>query len=148
MAAVREQRLRFPRRTRGLTFVTVLLLLAIAGGVYWVVTFGPAYWDDREVKSALNEAANLCYHEPNDQRVREFILRRLHSLFDREGPDGKTAFVIDLDPADLRIERSQTPKRVDIWLTYSRTVKTPGIDQPRIVTFVDHVDQDLSDVKW
>ena len=135
------------RRERGLTFVSVLLLLAAAAGVFWLLTFGSAYWDNQEVKSMLKEAANLCYHEHNDKRVRDFIMRKLQQQFGQPGQaDGRLA--IDLDPQDLRIERTDTPKHVDIWLTYSRTVKTPFVDQERTVTFSDHADQDLSDVKW
>jgi hypothetical protein len=136
------------KEQRGLTFVTLLLLLAIAGGVYWLVTFGPAYWENQEVKSTLKEAANLCYHERNDQKVRDFILRKLDQQFGVPGRAGKQQLSIDFDPADLRIERAESPKHVDIWLTYSRTVKTPFVDQERSVTFSDHADQDLTDVKW
>ncbi|HEY2031721.1 MAG TPA: hypothetical protein VGH20_21155 [Myxococcales bacterium] len=135
------------RRERGLTFISVLLLLGVAAGVVWLVTFGPAYWDNQEVKSTLNAAANLCYQEHNDAKVRAFIMRKLQQQFGDPGFEGKQ-LAIDLDPQDLRIERTQSPKHVDIWLTYSRTVKTPFVDQERTVTFSDHADQDLSDVKW
>lgn len=135
------------RRERGLTFITVLLLLGIAAGVFWIITFGSAYWENQEVKSMLKEAANLCYHEHNDGKVRAFIMRKLEQQFGQPGqPDKRLA--IDLDPQDLRIERTESPKHVDIWLTYSRTVRTPFVDQERTVTFSDHADQDLSDVKW
>jgi hypothetical protein len=133
------------RGERGITFVTVLLLLAVLGGAYWVMTFGSAYWENQEVKTLLKEAANLSYHEKSDQRVREFILRRLQSQFPGSG---KQAMALDFDPGDLRIERTESPKHINIWLTYSRTVKTPFVDQERSVTFNDFAEQDLSDVKW
>jgi hypothetical protein len=136
------------RSQRGLTFVTVLMLLAVAGGIWWVATFGSAYWENQEVKSTLKEAANLCYHEQSDDRVRAFIERKLHAMFDVQGPSGKPRMAIDFDPGDLRVERTQSPKHVNIWLTYSRTVKTPIVDQERTVVFTDHADADLSDVKW
>jgi hypothetical protein len=133
---------------RGLTFVAVLFYLAIASGIWWVATFGPAYWENQEVKSTLHEAANLCYHERNDEEVRKFILKRLQSMFEVPGARGQSAMSIDLDPGDLRVERTQSPKHVNIWLTYSRTVKTPFINQERSVTFTDFAEQDLNDVKW
>jgi hypothetical protein len=135
-------------RERGLTFVTLLIFVAIAAGILWILTFGSAYWDNQQVKSTLKEAANLCYHEPSDQRVREFILRKLDQQFGVVGAGGKHALAIDFDPQDLRIDRMQSPKHVDIWLTYSRTVMAPFVDQERTVTFSDHVEQDLSDVRW
>ena len=132
---------------RGLTFVTVLIIAALVGGVYWAATFGSAYWDNQEVKSDLKEAANLCYHEPDNAKVQAFIMRKLHAMFDvQEG--GKTTMRIDLDPADLRVERTTSPKWVHIYLTYSRVVRTPVLGTERNVTFADHADADLSDVKW
>jgi hypothetical protein len=133
---------------RGLTFVAVLFYLAIAAGIWWVATFGPAYWENLEVKSTLHEAANLCYHERNDAAVRKFIVGKLHTLFDVPGPPGQATMSIDFDPGDLRLERTETPKHVNIWLTYSRTVKTPFVNQERSVTFTDFAEQDLNDVKW
>jgi hypothetical protein len=133
------------RGERGFTFVTALLLLAVLGGVYWVMMFGSAYWENQEVKTTLKEAANLCYHEKNDQRVKDFIVRKLQGQFPGSGAQKMS---IDFDPADLRIERTDSPKHVNIWLSYSRTVKTPFVDQERSVTFNDFADQDLSEVKW
>jgi len=138
------------RRQRGLTFITVLMLVAFAAGVWWMLTFAPVYWENQEVKSMLKEAANLCYHEPSDEQVRIYIIKRLHGMFDLPGakPGRPATMAIDFDPGDLRIERTQSPKHVNIWLTYNRTVKTPVVEQERSVTFADHVEQDLSEVKW
>ena len=55
---------------------------------------------------------------------------------------------IDVQRDDLRIERTESPKFVNIWLTYYRTVTVPLVGQQRQVTFVDHAEQDLSPVKW
>jgi hypothetical protein len=132
---------------RGLTFVTVLIILGVLGAVYWVTTFGSAYWDNQEVKSSLKEAANMCYHERDDAKVTAFVIRKLHGMFDVQ-ENGKTVLKIDFDPGDLRVERTTSPKWVHVYLTYSRTVRTPLTGQERSVTFVDHADADLSDVKW
>jgi hypothetical protein len=133
---------------RGLTFMTVLILVAILGGVYWAATFGNAYWENQEVKSTLKEAANLCYHEREDSRIVIFITRKLHDMFDVQDGGGKKTMRIEFDPGDLRVERTASPKWVHIYLTYSRTVKTPLTGQERTVTFNDHAEADLSDVKW
>ena len=51
--------------------------------------------------------------------------------------------------AGVDIERIDTPKRlVHIWLTYHRVIRIPLAGQEREITFVDHVEQDLSPVKW
>jgi hypothetical protein len=136
---------------RGITLVTVLIVLAIAAGLFWIVTFGQAYWDNMEVNGILKQAANMCYREHDDGTIRRFIFRRLHELFDEEVEDhGRmvTMMRIEAEPDDLRIERSQVPAYVNIWLTYNRTVKIPIAGGTRTLQFVDHAEQDLSPVKW
>jgi hypothetical protein len=93
----------------------------------------------------------MCYREHDDGPIRRFIFRRLHELFDEEVEDrGRmvTVMRIEADPDDLRIERSQVPAYVNIWLTYNRTVRIPLAGGTRTLQFVDHAEQDLSPVKW
>jgi hypothetical protein len=139
------------RSDRGVTIVTVLVVLGAFAGVFWALTYGPAYWENFEVKRVLKEAANMSYRDPNDQRVRDHILRELHLLFDENVEDhGRviTKMRIDVEEGDLRIERTQMPAFVHIWLTYSRSVQVPLLKQQRRVTFNEYAEQDLSPVKW
>jgi hypothetical protein len=139
------------RSQRGITFVTVLLFVAAVAGVLWVVTYGEAYWEDFEVKRVLKEAANLSYREADDARIRAFVFNELKHLFEHKVEDhGRviSEMRIDVDESDLRIERTQIPAFVHIWLTYSRDVEVPLIHQQRRVTFNDYAGQDLSPVKW
>jgi len=139
------------RSDLGITFVTVLLFAAALAGVLWAVTYGGAYWENLEVKRVLKEAANLSYRESDDRRVREYVFKELHHLFDQKVEDhGRviTEMRIDVDDGDLRIERTQVPAFVHIWLTYSRDVQVPLLHQQRRVTFNEYAEQDLSPVKW
>lgn len=138
------------RPHRGLTFVTVLMLAGAVALVGWIVTYGPAYWDNVDVNRTLKEAANMCYREPNDERVRDWVFGQLHQKFDtgERGPDGMPAMSIDLQREDLRIERTDAPKWVHLWLTYRRRVQLPVVGGEREVVFLDHAEQDLAPVKW
>jgi len=139
------------RSDRGLTFVTVLVVVAIAAGVLWLATYGPAYVENFEVKRVLKEAANMSYRQPDDRELRNYVFRELHHLFDQKIEDhGRviTEMRIDVDEGDLRIERTQIPAYIHIWLTYSRDVQVPLLGQQRRVTFNDYAGQDLSPVKW
>jgi hypothetical protein len=139
------------RSDRGLTFITVLLFVGIAASVLWFATYGQAYWENFEVKRVLREAANLSYREADDRRIREYVFRELHHIFDQKVEDhGRvlTEMRIDVDDGDLRIERTQIPALVHIWLTYSREVQVPLLKQQRRVTFNEYAEQDLSPVKW
>ena len=129
----------------------MLLFAAALAAVLVGVTYGEAYWENLEVKRVLKEAANLSYRESDDRRIREYVLKELHHLFDQKVEDhGRviTEMKIDVDDGDLRIERTQVPAFVHIWLTYSRDVQVPLLHQQRRVTFNEYAEQDLSPVKW
>lgn len=139
------------RRDRGITFVTVLIVVGIAAAIFWFATYGQAYWENFEVRRVLKEAANLSYRESDDRRIREYVFKELHHLFDQKVEDhGRvvTEMRIDVDDGDLRIERTQIPAVMNIWLTYSRDVEVPLLHQQRRVTFNEYASQDLSPVKW
>ena len=139
------------RSDLGITFITVLLFAAALAAVLVGVTYGEAYWKNLEVKRVLKEAANLSYREADDRRIRDYVFRELHHLFDQKVEDhGRviTEMKIDVDDGDLRIERTQVPAFVHIWLTYSRDVQVPLLHQQRRVTFNEYAEQDLSPVKW
>ena len=139
-------------RPRGITLVTVLIFLAVAGGIYWLFAFGQAYWDNLEVKGILRQAANECYRQADDEKVRGFIVARLNESLAREGEDryGRrvTRLPIDFDLGDIQIQRNEVARYVNIWFTYQRKVSLPLMKQERSVTFTDHAEQDLSPVKW
>jgi len=139
------------RRDRGITLITVLVFVGAVAAVLWLATYGEAYWENFEVKRVLKEAANLAYRQPEDKYVREYVFRELHHLFDQKLEDhGRviTEMRIDVEEDDLRIERTQVPALVHIWLSYSRDVRVPLLHQQRRVTFDEYVEQDLSPVKW
>ncbi|HET9752869.1 MAG TPA: hypothetical protein VFP52_07900 [Myxococcales bacterium] len=136
---------------RGITFVTVLLVVGLAAAVIWAVGVGPAYVENFEVKRVLAEAANMSVHDGDDEHVKDFVFRRLHQLFDEQVEDhGRmvTEMRIDVDRGDLRIERTEIPRFVHIWLTYSRDVTVPVVNLERRLTFNDYAEQDLTPVKW
>ena len=138
------------RKPRGLTFITVLLVAGAVALIGWIVTYGPAYWDNVDVNRTLKEAANMCYREPDDEKVKNWVFLQLHRQFDTEEKDGSgmPVMAIDVQRDDLRIERTESPRFVNIWLTYQRLVNVPLLNKQRSVTFVDHAEQDLSPVKW
>ena len=139
------------RSDLGITFITVLLFAAALAAVLVGVTYGEAYWENLEVKRVLKEAANLSYREADDRRIRDYVFKELHHVFDQKVEDhGRviTEMKIDVDDGDLRIERTQVPAFVHIWLTYSRDVQVPLLHQQRRVTFNEYAEQDLSPVKW
>jgi hypothetical protein len=139
-------------RPRGFTFVTLLVLVAALAAIFWAVTYGPAYVENFEVGRIVHEAANLCYREHDDEKVKDFIMNRLNQQFGIEVMDHgrlQTVLKFDMDREDIRIDRTeQPPLEVNIWVTYRRTITIPLAGDQRQVVFTDHAGQDLSPVKW
>lgn len=139
------------RRERGFTFVTLLFLLAISAGIYWIVVFGGAYWDNHEVKSVLRHAGNLAYTDLDDNHVRKFITDRMTDLFGYETTEyGRKVqrLRIEYAPEDLIIERTRVPPSIRIRLAYTRVISLPIIGGERALYFPLDIEQDLSPVDW
>jgi hypothetical protein len=132
--------------------MTVVIILAAAGAVFWSITYGEAYWDNLEVKHLVHQAANMCYRERDPKVVKIYIIRKLHEQFDEKVEDnhGRTVTVtkIDFDDDDVRVERSEVPLKADVWLTYNRTINIPIVGGTRTLQFNEHAEQELSPVKW
>lgn len=140
-----------PAGPRGITIVTVLILLVLAGGVYWLVVFGGAYWDNQEVKAVVRQAGNIAYSQPNDDQIRSFIIKKTQDMFEYEYEEfgqRKKGYKVDLRPEDVLIERNQVPPWIRIDVTYSRIIRPPFHQPEKQLDFAIHVDQDLSPVKW
>ena len=124
------------RHDRGLSFVSVILLVLLAGAVWWSMTYGGAYLDNISIKTDLREAAYLSMKRPDDD-VRGFIMRKLSAY-----PN------LDVTPEDLRLEKTDNGNTVILDLTYRRRVKPLFLDDERVVVFTRHMEQDISPVKW
>lgn len=122
-------------RRRGFSFVSFLFLVAALAGIWWVISFGPAYWDNISIKGHVHEAANQAMRANEDQ-VRAFILKKLAAY-----PN------LSVQPDDVRIDL-QPGQQIAIDLTYSRAVKPLFASEERSVIFTRHVEQDLKPVKW
>jgi len=125
------------RRARGFSVVTALILIVAAGVAWWGISYGPAYLDDMDVKTLLREAAAKAYHDPSDERIRLFILDKMRNM-----PK------LIVTPDDVRIERTETPKYIRIWVSYTRAVKPLFSSSERTLSFSKQAEQDLSPVKW
>lgn len=139
-------------RARGFTIVSFLLLVGVLAGIFWCVTYGPAYIERFEVSSIVREAAGMCYREQDDEKIKAFILNRFNQSFTVDVMDhGRMERVLKFDFTpndDIRIDRAKIPPEVNIWVSYRRNVSVPFVGQERQVEFTVHAYQDLSPVKW
>ncbi len=139
------------RRERGVNFIGVAILLALAAGFYWLVVFGAVHWENHELRAVIGQACNIAYQEIDDRRVRQFIVTRTDEMFGYDYEEfgmRKHGSKINFEPDDLILERSKIPPAMRIRLNYTRTVKLPIIGGERQLAFNIDVTQDLSPVKY
>jgi len=141
----------FKARERGVNFVSLALLLAVAAGFYWIIVFGGVHWENHELKSVIGQACNIAYQETADERVRQFIVKRADEMFGYDYEEfgmRKHGSKIAFEPDDLILERSKVPPEMRIQLSYTRMVKLPIFGGERQLAFHIDVKQDLSPVKY
>ena len=120
-----------------MSIVTFFFLVGLLAGIWWLISFGPAYWDNVGIKGDVYEAANMCMKEGDDEVVRKWLLYRLQSTYKD----------LNVTPDDVHIDR-QPHISVAIDLSYRRMVKPLLVSDERTIVFNRHVDQDLRPVKW
>jgi hypothetical protein len=146
-----EERTMRRARERGVNFIGILILAAIAAGMYWIVVFGAVHWENHELKATLGQACNIAYQDLDDVRIRRWIMTRVDELFGYEYEEfgqRKRGSKIQFEPEDLTLERTKIPPEMRIRLHYTRTVKLPIIGGERQLAFAIDVKQDLSPVKY
>lgn len=139
------------RGERGITFVTILLLAALGGAAWWLVTYGPVIWESHEVKVLARQAANIAYGELDDAKIRAFLVDKTRAMSEyeyEEMGERKKGWRIDLREEDILIERNKVPAWIKIDLTYTRTWVPAWGGGERQKVFHHHVEQDLTPVKW
>jgi hypothetical protein len=136
-----------PRRARRLergaaSWVTVLLVLGLAGGGYAAVVFVPPAVLHYEVKQVVRDYGNQAIKNPNDEQLVRDMVQKIRSLDDVAGLDdaGRTVRipVIDLKKEEVLWERSKDPLELHVAFEYPRTLELPFVD--RIVERVYQVD--------
>ena len=114
-----------------ITSVGLLLVLALAAGVYLAWTWIPVYAAHYEVVQVVRHFANLAAKDPNDGQLVEAMLAKLRSLEQvvDEGPDGRRQArpVVDVRPQDVTWERVQ-PATLHVAFDYAREVELPLVD--------------------
>jgi hypothetical protein len=140
------------RDERGVSWVTVLLLLCLATGGYLIWVWGPVYLVHYEVKQVVRDFANQSVKNLDDAGQRVIMTNRLASLdrVDYVDEYGRPAWMpaVNVRPEQVVWERSKDPPTLRIAFEYTRPVRYPLIDRESQVTF--EIDQtfDTSRPDW
>jgi hypothetical protein len=125
--------------------VSVLLLLAVGGGVYWAVLFGPVYFDNLDVREAV-DAAFSRYHIEGEKRARQYLLDRLntrtpegtighHFEVDDDGVERELPG-LDVPEEDVSFDYDERTSELTVRVEYDRVVVLKPTRKRRTVHFV------------
>ncbi|HLL52942.1 MAG TPA: hypothetical protein VK447_05310 [Myxococcaceae bacterium] len=108
-----------------INFTALILLAAIAAGLYAVILFAPVYADDWDVKEAINIAHNQI-GKLSDGQARELIRGKLHYVGTHQQYDLygnlKTVQGLGLSDEAIVIERDHVRGTALIRVDYEREV--------------------------
>lgn len=138
-----------------MTWVTALLLAAVAVSAYLAWVWIPIYFVNYEVKQVVRDYANQAVKNPADAFLVEAMVHKFRTL-DGEpvlGDDGRMhkAPVIDLKPQEIVWERTLStvdPPTLRVAFEYTRRVHYPWIERVDEATFQIDMTFDISRPDW
>lgn len=131
---------RWPRPAGRVNFVSLLVLAAIAGGIYWVIIFSPVYLDNLDVKEAISVAYNQVGKRSPDQ-LRAEIKAKLNDKklgWHREDDGYGNVTVVGglgIQDEQIFIERNDVTNEVLIRVEYEREVVLKPTERVRFIRF-------------
>ena len=120
--------------------IAVVILGAVAYGIWWVITFSGIYLDNIDVKDAVEGAYNLSNRQ-DDATIAGSIVGKtnLSTLGNHEEDDGygtiKTVGGLGLKEENIVITRDEVAKRISIVVSYQRKVLLKPTSKVKFVKF-------------
>jgi hypothetical protein len=134
-----------------ITSVGVLLVLALAAGVYVAWTWVPVYVVHYEVKQVVRNFGSLAVKNHDDAQLVDGMVAKIRSLEQvvSEGPDGQRQArpLIELAPEDVTWERVE-PASLHVAFDYGREVTLPLLDRRLERVMSVDLTMDISTPHW
>jgi hypothetical protein len=115
------------RKTRGaVSLISLVLLLGLAAGGYALWVFVPPYLDNLDVREACTASFNRMAADPENDRVRLYLMDRLKRIgthWDNEGGTWQEKPGLGLGDSDVLIDRDAAEHTGRIQVDYQRGVK-------------------------
>jgi hypothetical protein len=155
MTTPRPKPVRLLDENGAITWVTAVILVAIAVSAYLAWVWVPIYFVNYEVKQVVRDYSNQAVKNPADAHMVEGMVHKFRTL-DSEpvlGEDGRVhqVPVIDLRPSDVVWERTLStvdPPTLRVAFEYTRRVVYPWIERVDEKTFQIDMTFDISRPDW
>ena len=129
---------------------TTMWIAAIGAVVYFGIMYVPPYVEAYQIKRVLREAANFARKDPNDDRVRDFIINKCKQIGShyeiREGQERNIPGMVLLDD-NIFIERDPGQSIV-LQVEYDKHLYFPLTQKQKVLHFAPSLKGDLTPVKW
>jgi len=138
----------------GISWVTLVLLAAVAGGGYWLWVWAPVYFENYTVKQVVRDYMNQAVKDPDDASLRRNMVLKIRALGDRDTLDayGRPARVpwVPLEERDVIWERDtrSQPPMLRVAFEYAREVEYPGLNRSTTKVFTVDLANDLAPANW
>ncbi len=138
----------------GISWVTFLLLVTLAGGGYWAWVWAPVYFQNYTVKQVVQDYMNQAIKDRDDAGLRRNMVLKIRSLYDREAVDdfGRAVRVpwIDLDDTDVSWERDarSQPPMLRVSFEYAQEVRYPWLERSTTKVFAVDLTNELTVPNW
>jgi hypothetical protein len=144
-----------PRAERGaISWVTLLLLVILAGGGYLGWVWLPVYFELYTVKAVVRDYMNQAIKNPNDEALRRDMVLKIRSLAEVAAVDARgratRAPAIPLEDDQVRWERNATaqPPTLRVAFKYERQVLYPILDRADVGVLGVDLTGDLTRADW
>ncbi len=137
---------------RGVTWVTVALVLTVLLGGYLGWIWIPVWLVHYEAKQVVRDYCNQAVKNPNDAQLIQDMVHKLRVLDESAvmGEDGRLVKVpmIEVDSKDVVWERVAEPPTLHVALEYARRIRYPLIDRTTEKVFQIDMTVDISRPDW
>jgi hypothetical protein len=141
---------RFANQRGAASWVSLLLIAGIAAGAYFGLMYGPAYFEQIEVKQMLREQANTASRVP-DEALKANILNKAKQIGShteiQNGQEMNIPGIVLLDD-DVYITRDDTTQMIIIQVSYAKRLDYPFTKKQKEIRFSPSVKESFAPVRW
>ncbi len=137
-----------------ITWVTLLLLAAVAAGAYLAWVWVPIYVENYAVKQVVRDYMNQAVKNPDDEGLRLNMVAKIRTLSQVNGVDayGRAVKVPAVGVNEREVvwerDRQSQPPMLRVAFDYTREVTFPIVDRTVTKVFAVEISSDLSLPDW
>lgn len=132
--------------------MSVLLLLAVAGGGYLGWVWLPLWFDNYTVKQVVADYGNQAVKNHDDAQLLHDMVAKVRSLASVDGVDAAGRRVklpaISLEEQAVSWKRDESTRSLHVAFEYERNVVYPLIDRTDVAVFAIDKTYDLNLADW